>query len=50
MNVKKLSIRLPEKLVKILDEYAKKEGISRSKAVAKILPSFFNYSESIEKK
>ena len=41
MGVRKLSISLPEMILKILDEYAEKEGISRSKAITRILSVFF---------
>lgn len=40
MGVRKLSISLPERILKVLDEYAEREGISRSKAITRILSIF----------
>ncbi len=48
MTVKKLSISLPNKLLEILDAYAKKNAMSRSKAIAQILSVFFREDLFVE--
>ena len=40
MPVKKISISLPEDLLKILDDLARKRGVSRSKIIAEILKNY----------
>lgn len=48
LKVKKLSISLPDNLLKILDDYSKREGISRSKAISRILSIYFKDELAIE--
>jgi len=43
--VRKVSISLPEDLFEVLDEVAKKEGISRSKVIARALRMYFGFEE-----
>jgi len=44
----KISISIPEEILKALEEYANEEGISRSKAIANILSSFLSDRIKIE--
>ncbi|HDH06885.1 MAG TPA: ribbon-helix-helix protein, CopG family [Thermoproteales archaeon] len=52
MGVKKISVSIPEKLLKKLDEFAKSEGISRSKVITYALISYlgeYPLDEKVEK-
>ncbi len=40
MPVKKISISLPEDLLKILDDLARERGVARSKIIAEILKNY----------
>lgn len=47
-QLKKIIISLPDTLLKQVDEYAKKDGISRSELIRECLKSFVNVREKQE--